>query len=69
MEKCNTDIQSPSRDETRDGVAFWASIEYQRMLRGEREAVKTDEELHDLLGLGDRGVYLILDHIKRNNKS
>lgn len=69
MENFNTDTQLPSRDATRDSVDFWASIEYQKMLRGEREAVTTDEDLHDLLGLGDRGVYHILDHIKRNNKS
>ena len=69
MDNSNTDTQSPDRDATRDAVDYWSSIDYQRMLRGECKPARTDEELHDLLGLGDRGIYHMLDHIKRNNNT
>ena len=67
MDNFNTDTQPPSRDFTRDSVDYWSSIDYQRLLAGKIEPAKTDEDLHDTLGLGDRGIYHMLIAIKRNN--
>ena len=41
---------------------------YERIRQRHVDA-KTDEELHDALGLSDRGIYHILTAIKRNNRS
>lgn len=68
MDNYNTDTQSPDRDFIRDSTDYWSSIDYKRLLRGDINPAKTDEELHDALGLGDRGIYHILTAIKRNNK-
>ena len=69
MENFNTDTQQSSRDSTRDSVDYWSAIDYQRLLAGKIESAKTDEDLHDTLGLGDRGLYHMLKAIgrKRNN--
>lgn len=67
MENFNTDTQQSRRDLTRDSVDYWSAIDYQRLLAGKIEPAKTNEDLHDTLGLGDRAIYHMLIAIQRNN--
>lgn len=66
MEKCNTDTPL-NRAEIRDSSEFWASIDHQQLLRGELEPAKTDEELEDRLGLGERALDFILKSVKKRH--
>ena len=52
-----------------DNARLWAAMDFQSMLLGKASASKTDEELHDRLGLADKRLDVILSEVRKKHKN